>query len=342
MEKLISVIVLNWNGANYLSDCLDSVVAQDYSPVEIIVVDNASADRSLELVRSKYRQVKLIENENNVGFSAGNNVGIREARGEYIVILNNDAELDSKCLSEMKRAIDEDPAYGACASKILLKFEEDLLDAAGIAICVDGISIGRGRLKRGDLYEKEEEVFFASGCCMMCRREMLEDVKIGDNYFDEDLFMYADDTDLGWRARLSGWKTIYAPAARAYHLHSASSESYSPLKAFLVERNRIFIQIKYFPLGVMLRGLVFTFLRYLFQAYGAFTGKGASGGFVRKQSKRTLVAILFRAWADVFRKMPRALSKRLIAKKNRRIGRRQVFEIIKKYGIGAKEIGLNG
>lgn len=104
MEKLISVIVLNWNGANYLSDCLDSVVAQDYSPVEIIVVDNASADRSLELVRSKYRQVKLIENENNVGFSAGNNVGIREARGEYIVILNNDAELDSKCLSEMKRA----------------------------------------------------------------------------------------------------------------------------------------------------------------------------------------------------------------------------------------------
>ena len=190
-------------------------------------------------------------------------------------------------------AIERDGRYGACASKIYLKFEEGVLDAAGIAVCPDGLSIGRGRLERGERYDREEEVFFGSGCCIMCRREMLEDVRVGDDYFDEAFFMYADDTDLGWRAALRGWRCIYAPDARVYHLHSASLESYSPLKAFLVERNRIWLQVKYFPFRMMLYGQFFTALRYLFQAYGALAGRGASGGFSREHSKGELVVILF-------------------------------------------------
>ena len=130
----------------------------------------------------------------------------------------------------MRRTVDKEED-GACASRIYLKFERDLLDAAGIVVCPDGLSIGRGRLERGERYNREEEVFFGSGCCLMARREMLEDVKVGDEYFDESFFMYADDTDLGWRAALRGWKSIYAPDALVYHLHSASSESYSPLKS---------------------------------------------------------------------------------------------------------------
>lgn len=342
MEKLISVVILNWNGANYLSNCLDSVIMQDYHPIEIIVVDNGSSDFSVELVKSKYHGIRLIENRSNLGFAAGNNIGIREANGEYLVILNNDAELENRCLSEMKRAIDQDPIFGCCASKIYLKFEENLLDAAGIAICPDGLSIGRGRLESGDLYNEEEEVFFGSGCCMMCRREMLEDVKVGDQYFDESFFMYADDTDLGWRTRLRGWKTIYTPEAKVYHVHSASSGDYSPLKAFLVERNRIWIQTKYFPITLLLYGQFFALTRYFFQAAAAMAGKGASGSFAKKHSKSQLIKILIRVWCSALAGLSGVLRKRRIARKGRIISVAQIRDLLKIYGIRAQEIAMKG
>ena len=205
-----------------------------------------------------------------------------------------------------------------------------------------GCPIGRGRLEKGERYSREEEVFFGSGCCLMARREMLEDVKMGDDYFDESFFMYADDTDLGWRARLRGWKTVYAPDAKVYHLHSASSESYSPLKAFLVERNRIWVQLTYFPLPTILRGQLFTAARYLFQAYGAFAGKGASGGFTKSYSRTALLKVLIRVWASALRGLPGIRVKRRRVQKNRRIGRGEMRDVFKLHGIGAREIGLKG
>ncbi len=341
MNPIISIIVLNWNGGDHVRACIDSLLQQDYANLEIIVVDNGSTDGSVEAI-SNYRTVRLIENRENLGFAAGNNVGIREASGEYVVILNNDAELDQRCISEMKRAIDKDERYGACASKIYLKFENNVLDAAGLVVCPDGLSIGRGRLESGDCYDREEEVFFASGCCMMCRREMLEDVKIGEDYFDEAFFMYADDTDLGWRARLRGWKTVYAPNARAYHLHSASTENYSPFKAFQVERNRIWVQAKYFPFGMMVSGQLFTALRYLFQAYGAFTGVGASGGFSKQYSKAQLMKVLFGAWAAAIRGMPAVWRKRRLIRQRRTIGDAEIHNLLRLYGVKARQIGLKG
>ncbi len=342
MGPLVSVIILNWNGGVHVQSCLDSCTIQDYDNIEVIVVDNGSEDGSVEMIRGRYPGVRLIENHANLGFAAGNNVGIRASRGEYVVILNNDAELDAHAVGAMRRAIDKDRRYGACASRIYLKFERDLLDAAGIVVCPDGLSIGRGRLERGERYSREEEVFFGSGCCLMARREMLEDVKTGDDYFDESFFMYADDTDLGWRAALRGWKTVYAPDALVYHLHSASSESYSPLKAFLVERNRIWVQLAYFPLPTILRGQLFTIVRYLFQAYGAFTGKGASGGFTKSYSRTALVKVLFRVWASALRGLPGILVKRRGVQKGRRIGRGEMRDVFRLYGIGAREIGLKG
>jgi hypothetical protein len=342
MSALVSVVILNWNGGVHVQSCLDSLTGQDYDNLEVIVVDNGSSDGSVEMIRARYPGVQLIENHANLGFAAGNNVGIRLSRGDYVVILNNDAELDAHAISAMRRAIDKDGRYGACASRIYLKFEQDLLDAAGIVVCPDGLSIGRGRLERGERYNREEEVFFGSGCCLMARREMLEDVKMGDEYFDESFFMYADDTDLGWRARLRGWKSIYAPDALVYHLHSASSESYSPLKAFLVERNRIWVQLTYFPLLAILRGQFFTAVRYLFQAYGAFTGKGASGGFSRSYSRMALLKVLFRVWPSALRGLPSVWVKRRIVQKGRRIGQGEMREVFKLHRIGAREIGLKG
>jgi len=340
MSALVSVIVLNWNGGVHVQSCLESLAGQDYDNLEVIVVDNGSSDGSVKMIKGRYPGVQLIENHANLGFAAGNNVGIRASHGEYVVILNNDAEMDSHAVSAMRRAIDKDRRYGACASRIYLKFERDLLDAAGIVVCPDGLSIGRGRLERGEGYNREEEVFFGSGCCLMARREMLEDVKMGDEYFDEGFFMYADDTDLGWRAALRGWKSVYAPDALVYHLHSASSESYSPLKALLVERNRIWVQVKYFPAPMICRGQLFTAVRYLLQAYAALTGKGAAGAFSKAHSRGELVKILFRVWASALKGLPAVLEKRKIIQKRRTISTAAMWGLMKRYGMKARDIAF--
>jgi len=342
MDKLISVIILNWNGGNYIRQCLDSVLAQDYGKLEIIVVDNASEDGSQDIVRKNYRDVVIIQNQQNLGFSAGNNVGMKHARGDFILILNNDTELDTKCITELKRSVDKDPGCGASAPKIYLKDSPGIIDAAGIVVFPDGLSIGRGRFEPGSLYEKEEEVFFPSGCCALYKREMLEDIRIFDEYYDEDFFAYAEDTDLGWRARLRGWKCAYAPAALVYHAHSASAGTYSSLKAFLVERNRMWLEVKNFPLVLIAYGHIFTFRRYMYQAYGAIAGKGAAGGFTRDYSKSKLVGILGKTYISAMKGLPKMIKKRRLIQRNKLKTPREVFELLKMYGIDSRTIALKG
>jgi GT2 family glycosyltransferase len=335
-NPLISVIILNWNGIHHLESCLDALSAQTYSPVEVIVVDNGSTDGSLEWVRTHFPGARLIENGKNLGFGGGTNVGILAARGKYVMILNNDTRLDPGCVDALKESIEKDKKYGACASKILLQEEGDRIDAAGIVICPDGLSIGRGRLEKSDLYDREMEVFFASGCACLYRREMLEDIGL----FDEDFFAYAEDTDMGWRARLAGWRCIYSPKAVVFHLHSASSGPYSHLKAYLVERNRIWVAVKNFPVPLLIVGQCFALWRYLWQAYGAFTGKGAAGRFTTEFSKMDLVKILVKVYLSIWKSLPRLLRKRKMIQSRKRIPNREVYRLFKEFGISARDIAL--
>jgi GT2 family glycosyltransferase len=341
VNDLVSVIILNWNGKAYLPGCLDSVLAQDYSPVETIVVDNASGDGSPDLIRSGYKDVLLIETGQNLGFGGGNNIGIDRAKGKHILILNNDAELDRACVGEMMKALAKDAGYGACASKIYVADPPDTLDAAGITVFPDGLSLGRGRLKDGSLYDLEEEVFFASGCTALYRREMLEDIRLSGEYYDADFFAYADDTDLGWRARLRGWRCIYAPTAKAWHLHSASTSPYSAFKAYLVERNRIWLLIKNFPPALIAYGQLFTLLRYGYQSFGALSGRGASGEFAKTHSKGQLLSILFRAYRDGLKGLPRMAAKRRVIQGRRKVSTGEMLQIIRRYGITARDIALS-
>jgi GT2 family glycosyltransferase len=340
MNELISVVILNWNGKAYIRACLDSVFAQDYGNLEVIVVDNGSDDGSPDIVEGNYRDVVLIRNGRNLGFGAGNNIGIRHAAGEYVLILNNDAEMDRCCISALKGALDRDSLYGAAESRILFKRDPGTLDAAGILALPDGLSMGRGRYEPADRYEREEEIFFSSGCCALYRRQMLEDIKVFGEYYDEDFFAYADDTDLGWRARIRGWKCIYAPEAKVYHMHSASYGTYSPLKAFLVERTRIWVQIKNLPAAAILYGQFFTAARYLYQAYGAFTGKGASGDFCREHSRGELVKILCKSYFSALYGLPKMLRKRKEIQKKKAIGSKEVFRLLKAYAIGARAVAF--
>ena len=190
------------------------------------------------------------------------------------MMLNNDTRLEPDCIEELITSIEKNERYGACASKIFLELEDDVLDVAGIAVCLDGLAIGRGRLESGDKFNDEEEVFFASDCACLYKKEMLDDIGLTEEVYDEDFFAYADETDMGWRAQLAGWKCIYNPKAVVYHYHSASSGTYSAFKAFLVERNRIWVAIKSLPVTFLVLGIFYTLLRYSYQAIGAFTGKG--------------------------------------------------------------------
>ena len=147
-SPLISAVVLNWNGCHVLDNCLRSLYNQTYRPLEIIVVDNASTDGSVDFLREKFHSVHLIRNDKNLGFGAGNNIGIRASQGRYIMMLNNDTRLDPNCVEELKRSIEKDERFGACASKILLESRPDIIDGVGIVVCPDGLSFGRGRLQK--------------------------------------------------------------------------------------------------------------------------------------------------------------------------------------------------
>lgn len=329
-------MVLNWNGDRFVEECLISLEAQTYHPLEIIVVDNASTDGSVDFIKMRFPEVKLIVIERNLGFGGGNNIGIQASQGRYILVVNNDACLDPACIEELKRCIEKNERYGACASKILLKGEDGLIDSAGILVFPDGLSIGRGRLEMGGRYDEEGEVFFSSGCASLLRREMLDDIGL----FDEDFFAYADETDMGWRAQLAGWKCTYNPKAVVYHHHSASSSAYSNLKAFLVERNRIWVAIKYFPISLLIFGQFYTLGRYFYQAYGALFGKGAAGRFTKEFSKIRLIKVLLKVYISIFKNIPTLVRKRSQIRQKKRISNKEIYTLFKKFGISAKDIAF--
>jgi GT2 family glycosyltransferase len=333
---LVSAIVVNWNGKEYLEDCLQSLHAQTFSDFEFILVDNGSTDGSIEYVQQNFPGwVRVLRNVRNEGFSGGNNRGIRAVSGKYIVLLNNDAQADPRWLEELVRVAEENPRAGMLACKIYLQGGSNIIDNVGHLIYRDGLNRGRGRLEvdRGQ-YEKTEEVFFPSGCAALYRREMLEEVGL----FDEDFFAYGDDTDLGLKGRLAGWKCLYVPRAVVHHRYSQSSGAYSPLKAFYAERNRVWIAVKYFPLSLLLESPFFTFLRFAFQGYGALAGRGAAGRFSETYSPGKLLHILLKAYLAAFRGLPGMWKKRREIKKCTRVSKREIRSWFRRFGMSAREI----
>jgi GT2 family glycosyltransferase len=333
---LVSVIIVNWNGRHLLGECLDSLLAQSFTDFEVIVVDNGSQDGSAEFVRTHYPAVKLIRLPENTGFAGGNNEGIRVARGKYVALLNNDTRTDPEWLACLSREAEANPASGMWASKILSYDQPDIIDNVGLLLYRDGLARGQGRLERDHgQYDVGREALFPSGCAALYRRRMLDEVGL----FDEDFFAYADDVDLGLRARLAGWGCTYVPAAKVYHRYSSSSSTYSPLKAYLVERNRIWVLLKYYPAELIAASFFFTLKRFLLQFYGAVSGRGASARFSEENGFFYAVAILLKAWCSALTALPRINGWRRWYRR-RRIGRRELYRLFREFGISASELAL--
>jgi GT2 family glycosyltransferase len=336
MADKITVIILNWNGKKFLAGCLEAVRKQTYPDLAITVVDNASKDGSVEYLRKEYPDVRLVINDKNLGFGGGNNSGIRDCKTPYLVILNNDTDMYPECIAELKKAMDRDPRIGASASRIMLKFEENRLDAAGISVCADGLALGRGRMEPPEKYAREEEVFFASDCCTLYRKAMLDEI----GHYDEDFFAYADETDLGWRARARNWKCMYVPTAVVNHHHSGSSGSVSPFKVYLVERNRICTAVKNVPIPLLLAGIPYTLRRYFWQAYGALFKQGRAGEFTGEFSSFQLALVLLKSYWGAVALLPKMLAKRRYIRSTCAIPASEYFRLLRLYGITAKDVAL--
>ena len=203
-EPLVSVIILNYNAGNLLSECIESVLKTDYEKFEIIIVDNDSKDDSVDRCKEKFRDVQIIENKKNLGYCEGNNVGIRNAKGEFIAILNPDTVVDSNWLKELIKGY-EIFGDGMYQPRFLTTNNHKILQGTGNMIHLFGFGFARNK---GDVdegqFNKPERIGYASGTCLFTSRKIMEKLEM----FDSFLFAYHDDLDLCWRAALEEHKII--------------------------------------------------------------------------------------------------------------------------------------
>ncbi len=250
---LVSIVIPNWNGRKFLATCLDSLLAQTYENIEIIVVDNGSADGSIELLRSNYPQVQLIALTTNTGFSFAVNRGIEASSGDFIALINNDTRADKEWLEKMVRALIEHSEIGSVACKMLSLDNPKLIDGAGDGLRRGGLPgrIGHGQTDVGQ-FNRQRYVLGACGGAVLYRKAMLLDIGL----FDEDFFAYLEDVDLALRAQSAGYKCLYIPDAIMYHVGCGTTGSgYSKLVVRLSCRNNINVQVKNIPLVLLLEFL---------------------------------------------------------------------------------------
>lgn len=242
--KLASIIILNYNGKKFMKDCLSSVYKQTYRKFEVIVVDNSPGDGSANFIRKNFRKVKIIQPKKNLGFAEGNNFGVKNSKGEYIVLLNQDTAVDKNWLKELITIL-ENKNVVACQSKVLFFNQKNKINVTGIDTNFLGFGwCGNfGIIDKGQF--KDNEITFPSGVSVIFKKNVFIDVK----GFDKDYFTYQEDSDLGWRIRLKGYKTILASKSLVYHKYSFSRNIG---KFYYLERNRIITLLKNYSVKTLL------------------------------------------------------------------------------------------
>jgi hypothetical protein len=250
IAPLVSIIILNLNRKDYLEKCLQSIYNNSYKNCEVIVVDNGSTDGSQELVRKKFPYVKLIENSQNLGFGGGNNIGIKNARGDLLFLINNDVVLDHLCIQKLveKSLLRKDVGIFGC--KIYFGHLGNVLQHAGGILDKSGSGTVRGLLEKDSgFYDIDCEVDWVHGAAMMVRREVFEKVGIFDRIYHP---IYHDEIDICYRARKAGFKVLYVPKAVVYHYEEA--KGLKTLKtAFLRIRNQFIFVFKFYNIRDLLK-----------------------------------------------------------------------------------------
>lgn len=295
MQIKVSVIIPNYNGKEYLENCMDSLMRQDVRSFEVIVIDDASSDDSLSVVKEKYPEngafprTRYAAHERNFGFCRTVNDGIALAKAPYVILLNNDTVVEASFVKELFYAIRKYEKYSkhrkifSVQAKMISMQEKNIIDDAGDYYCALGWAYAAGKGKPVSRYEKERKIFAACGGAAIYQKEILQTL----GGFDENHFAYLEDIDIGYRAKLHDYENLFTPKAVVYHAQSAASGSrYNTFKARLSAKNSIYLIYKNMPNWQIIANLPFfvigyslKVLFYILKGMGDTYIKGIAEGF---------------------------------------------------------------
>lgn len=242
MNELASIIIVLYNSSRYIGSCIDSIMAQDY-PHEIIAVDNNSTDDSCLIIREKYPRVRLIESGENAGYGAGNNVGVKHARGKYIVVLNPDTIVEGGWLKELIKPLKNGDKI--ITTPKILTYNGEVINTCGAINHFSGLSFTRGLGDPSEMQSCKKHISGFSGCSFAIRRDHY--ISLGG--FDRRFFMYNEDADFSWRANLNGFKILYIPRSVVKHDYILKM---TPKKLYYLEKGRYTILRKYLSTNCLL------------------------------------------------------------------------------------------
>ncbi len=310
----VSVVIVNWNGERFLERCLSALLAQTVTPHEIILVDNASSDASLDIVR-RFPSVRLLVQNENLGFARANNLAINLAdkESEWIALLNPDAYAEPRWLENLLNASCEYPSFDIFGSKLVVADDPTVLDGAGDAYHISGL-VWRMQNGQPNLLSSDyaQEVFSPCAAAAMYRRSAIFEV----SGFDEDYFCYVEDIDLGFRMRLAGYRCLYVPSSVAHHVGSGTTGGqHSDFSVYHGHRNVVWTYVKDMP-GVLFWAFLPLHMAMNLYILIRFTLRGQG-------------AVMFRSKRDAFLGIPKMWSKRRQIQRNRVASWRDILRMMK-------------
>lgn len=297
----------------------------------MIVVDNSGAGRAVH--QSAAKNARAIANPSNRGFGAAMDQGFQASDSPYLATLNDDAVAHPEWLEKLVAAAERHAGAGMFASQVRLN--ADQLDSAGMLIAADGSSKQRGHGESPAKFAGNGEALLPSGSAALYRRKMLEEIGL----FDESFFLYCEDTDLGLRGRRAGWDCVYVAGAIVEHRYSHSAGRASLLKAYYVERNRLYTAIKNFPLPMLLSVPFASLVRYFWHLESLLEGRGKAAEFRAAGSAASLLPfVVFRAHIAALFRLPRLWKKRRQIARSARLGWREFRELLKRHSITLRQV----
>jgi GT2 family glycosyltransferase len=313
-----------------LEACLRALESQTVDEFEVVVIDNSGAGR----VGASGSRVRVIANDHNVGFGSAVNQAFHASAAPYLATLNDDAVADPRWLETLLADAEAHPRTGMFAAEVRLA-GTGKLDSAGMLIASDGSSKQRGHEGSPGHFLKAPEALLPSGSAALYRRAMLDEIGL----FDESFFLYCEDTDLGLRAQWAGWGCRYVPGAVVEHRYSHSAGRASPLKAYYVERNRLYTIVKNFPARMLWAAPFASVARYFWHAAALFSGRGKAAEFRQAGHSAALLPFLvIRAHLAASFRLRALLAARKRIRASRRITSTEFHGLLKRHSITIREV----
>ena len=332
-ERRVLVVVPTLTAGPMLMECLVSLLNQTGRDFQVVVVDNSGKQLVRQMEAERFGAT-VVENPRNLGFAAAVNAAIRQSQAPLVATLNDDAVAHPNWLAALVEALEEHPEVGMCASQVRL-WGQDRLDSAGMVIARDGSTKQRGHQEAPERYRHREEVLFPSASAALYRRAMLEEIGL----FDEDFFLYCEDSDLGLRARWAGWKCLYVPEAVVEHRYSQTAGAMPALKAYYVERNRLYLIAKNFPVSLLLAAPLFALARYFWHVVTLLEGRGSAARFRGERAGfLELLFILLRAHCSWLFHGPSLWRKRREVRARARISPQAFRRLLRAHRITTRQV----